>query len=437
MKLNRANLAAKTGQDFSPAPVRIVHMGLGAFHRAHQAWYTAQVDTENQWGIAAFTGRSATEAEKLVDQDGLYTLITRGGADRFEVIKSIVEAHDGNDQAAFEKLVASPSTAIITLTVTEAGYGYDKTGSVNPANLAPAMARLAKALISRSEATDAPIAVVSCDNIPANGELLGRAMVAVFAELGGDKLAWLQSKVSFVSTSIDRITPKTTEADIAEVATATGFDDASPVVTEPFSDWVLSGDFPSGRPAWELAGAKFVEDIHAFENRKLWLLNGSHSLLAYAGQLRGHETVAQAIADETCLGWVTDFWTEAVNNLPIVGLDLDVYRANLLARFSNGNIAHRLGQIAIDGATKLSVRVAPIALAQLGSGQPAKGCAVAVAAWVKFVSTFDFTDSRKAEIDAALDAEGDQVQNLVSVINEQLAANQIFMEDVKGALRLF
>jgi fructuronate reductase len=437
MKLNRANLESATGTDYSPAPVRIVHMGLGAFHRAHQAWYTAQVDASKEWGIAAFTGRSAAEAEKLIDQDGLFTLITRGETDRFEVIDSIVEAHDGNDQAEFEKLVASPSTAIITLTVTEAGYGYDKSGNVNPGNLAPAMARLAKSLMVRSVSTDAPIAVVSCDNIPANGELLGRAMTAVFAELGAEKLEWLNSKVSFVSTSIDRITPKTTDADLALVASETGFEDASPVVTEPFSDWVLSGDFPAGRPAWEKAGARFVENIHDFENRKLWLLNGSHSLLAYAGQLRGHETVAQAIADETCLGWVTDFWTEAVNNLPIVGLDLDVYRANLLARFSNGNIAHRLGQIALDGATKLAVRVAPIALAQLAVGQQAKGCAVAVAAWVKFVSSREFVDSRKVEIETALAAEGDPVRNLVAVISDQLATNQIFMEDVKGALLLF
>ncbi len=437
MKLTRANLEVATGQDFSPAPVRIVHMGLGAFHRAHQAWYTDEVDVNREWGIAAFTGRTATEAEKLNQQDGLFTLITRGDTDKFEVIQSIVEAHDGNDTQAFTDLVAKPSTAIVTLTITEAGYGFDKSGKVDPANLAPAMARLAKALIARRTHGSAPIAVVSCDNIPANGELLGRAMRAVFIELGDEMLAWLNANVSFVSTSIDRITPKITDADLAIVASATGFEDASPVVTEPFSDWVLSGDFPAGRPAWEKAGAKFVENIHDFENRKLWLLNGSHSLLAYAGQLRGHQTVAQAIADEACLGWVQDFWTEAVNNLPIVGLDLDVYRANLLARFSNGNIAHRLGQIAIDGSTKLSVRVAPIALAELAKGNRAQGCALAIAAWVKFVSNNEFTDSRKAEVEEASAASGDRVQNLVSVINEELAANSSFMEDVKRALQLF
>ena len=438
MKLTRANLATKTGVVAATPTERIVHIGLGAFHRAHQAWFTAQVDTEKQWGIVAFTGRSAKAAEELASQDGLFTLITRSEAgDEFEIIDSIVRAEDGNNTEAFTSAIANPQTAIVTLTITEAGYGMDASGHVDTANPPATLHRLAVALETRRRVNGQPIAVVSCDNMPSNGALLKVAMGDLFASFGAESVAWMNANVSFVSTSIDRITPKTTEADIATVLAETGWDDCSPVVTEPFRDWVLEGEFPLGRPAWENAGARFVDHIEPFENRKLWLLNGSHSLLAYAGQLRGHETVAQAIADETCLEWVEEFWNEAVQHLPADGLDLPNYRAALLGRFRNGKIAHRLAQIAIDGSTKLRVRIAPTVKSELAAGRDAKGCAVAIRAWVEFViaNVGRVEDSQAQAILHAysttrdLDADREQLAGrLVAIVDSELAANTDFMD---------
>ncbi|MEO6531584.1 MAG: mannitol dehydrogenase family protein, partial [Specibacter sp.] len=281
--------------------------------------------TVRSGGIAAFTGRRPDAAETLSAQEGLYTLIERGeGGDNFDLMTSIVEAHDGADVAALSRLVAAPATAIITLTITETAYNLAADGTLDMANpaaqadmdvlrsitapnagtaaddaghsagAATAVGRLIQALAARRSAGTGAIAVVSCDNL-ANNATAARAAIGGLADIVDPGLgAWVAEHVSFVGTSIDRITPGTTEAEIALVAAECGYTDSSPSVTEPFSDWVLSGDFPAGRPDWASAGAVFVDEIEHFENRKLWLLNGAHSLMAYAGQLRGHATVAQA-----------------------------------------------------------------------------------------------------------------------------------------------
>jgi fructuronate reductase len=266
--------------------------------------------------------------------------------------------------------------------------------------------------------------------MPSNGTLLKIAMSDLFASFGTESVDWLNEKVSFVSTSIDRITPKTIDSDIAIVQKATGWKDNSPVVTEPFSDWILEGEFPQGRPQWERAGAKFVANIEPFENRKLWLLNGSHSLMAYLGQLRGHETVAQAINDRVCRVQVEALWTEAAKHLTDDGLEIPTYRAALLERFENTRIAHRLAQIAIDGATKLRVRIAPVAKSEIAAGRDASGCAMAIAGWVAYVLKYEkVQDSQSAEIARALNGNKSGVeQRLVSVIDLQLANDVKFME---------
>jgi fructuronate reductase len=241
-----------------------------------------------------------------------------------------------------------------------------------------------------------------------------------------------------VSTSIDRITPKTTESDIEQVKKATGWSDSSPVVTEPFSDWVLQGNFPLGRPQWELSGATFVDEIEPFENRKLWLLNGSHSLLAYFGQLLGHKTVAEAIADNACLEAVQNYWDEAARHLLEDGLNVPAYREALLGRYQNPRIAHQLAQIAIDGSTKLRVRIAPVAKAEIAAGRSGQACAVAIGAWVSFVlASEDLRDSQLDRIERALQNDEDQrVQELVSIIDPGLAGNSEFMKLVSKASEL-
>lgn len=440
----------------APAPVRIVHLGLGAFHRAHQAWYTQHASDAPEWGIAAFTGRRPDAATALSAQDGLFTLIERGAeGDKFELITSIVEAHDGADVAALSRLVAAPSTAMVTLTITEAAYNLAADGTLDFTNptvqsdidvlraitaletfdaghgpaAVSAAGRLVQALVARRAAGTGPIAVVSCDNL-ANNATAARAAIGGLADVVDPALgAWVAENVSFVGTSIDRITPRTTEAEIALVQAECGYADSSPVVTEPFSDWVLSGDFPAGRPDWASAGAVFVDEIEHFENRKLWLLNGAHSLLAYAGQLRGHTTVAQALADPSCAAWITEFWDEAEANLPAEGLAIPAYRAALLERFGNARIAHHLAQIAMDGSSKLRMRAVPVLKAELGAGRSGAGAARMIAAWVAFLRQSHTTgvaiaDSAASDLLAALVlGTGADLKALVAVLDAELAEN--------------
>lgn len=389
------------------APIRIVHLGLGAFHRSHQAWYTQHAGDSSEWGIASFTGRRPDAAEALSRQEGLYTLVERAdGGDSFEVITSIVEAADGADVGRLAELIAARETAVVTLTVTEAAYGLGPDGRLDSA--APAIAedlrllaagsaaghapatplgRLVRALAARRGSGAGPLAVVCCDNLAHNGTLARQAVLGMAEAFDAELAAWIQANISFVSTSVDRITPRTTAADLDAVASACGYRDESPVVTEPFRDWVLSGAFPAGRPRWEDAGATFVDDIEPFENRKLWLLNGAHSLLAYAGQLRGHATVAKALADPGCREAVEAFWDEAEAHLSGADLRIGDYRAALLARFGNARIAHNLAQIAMDGSTKLRLRAVPVLRAERAAGRTGAAAARMIAAWADFVAT--------------------------------------------------
>lgn len=437
--LNRHSLAA-TGVDASAAPVRIVHLGLGAFHRAHQAWYSERVDADRAWGIAAFTGRSPGAAERLAAQDGLFTLLTKHtDHDETEVVRAISEAHDGADVGALRRLVAAPTTAIVTLTVTEAGYPDDPSGwsddvALMRAGADPrgALARLVTALDARRRAAAGAISVVPCDNVPGNGDLARAVVLGIAGALDAELADWIEQHVAFASTSVDRITPHATDDDVAAVRELTGWDDRSPVVTEPFHDWVIQGGFPAGRPAWELAGARFVDDIEPWERRKLWLLNGAHTLLAGAGPTRGHETVAEAIVDPALRAAVEALWDEAERHLPRE-LDVPAYRAALIRRFENPRIRHLLAQIAQDSLQKLRVRIAPVALAEFGIGHDAAGAALAVGAWAgRVVAGAGQPDRGEREIAAALGAP-DPVAALVAAVDSRLADHESFLLAARAA----
>jgi fructuronate reductase len=447
------------------APVRIVHLGLGAFHRSHQAWYTQHSPDAGGWGIAAFTGRRPDAAQALSGQDCLYTLIERSaGGDSFEVIGSIVEAVDGANISRLSELVSARETAIVTMTITEAAYGLAADGTFDadaPAaagdlrELAAAAAgrtgtpstplgRLVLALAGRKDADAGPLAVVSCDNLSANGDVARRAVLGMAAAWGQELTDWIAGNVSFVSTSVDRITPGTRHTDIEEVAERCQYRDSSPVVAEPFRNWVLSGDFPAGRPRWEEAGAVVVDDIEPYENRKLWLLNGAHSLLAYAGQLRGHTTVAQALADPVCVDAVERFWDEAEANLSGAGaggadLQIPAYRAALLDRFSNARIAHHLAQIAMDGSTKLRMRAVPVILAERSQGRSGAAAALMIAAWMDFSATAEnFQDPLATDVAAANLLAGTQrVQALLALVDPAAAADTAVVGLVAGLLGTF
>ncbi|WP_426977072.1 mannitol dehydrogenase family protein [Pseudarthrobacter sp. O4] len=441
------------------APVRIVHLGLGAFHRSHQAWYTHQAGDAAEWGIASFTGRRPDAALALAGQDGLYTVVERAdGGDSFEIVSSIVEAVDGANVGRLAELVAAPATAVITLTITEAAYRLDSDGQLDRtapdvvADLAllagtaagggtptTPLGRLVFALAARRTADGGPLAVVCCDNLSNNGSVARSAVLGLAAAWDAGLAAWVDANVSFVSTSVDRITPRTTDADLEAVEAACGYRDNSPVVAEPFRSWVLSGAFPAGRPRWEDAGAVFVDEIEPFENRKLWLLNGAHSLLAYAGQLRGHATVAEALADPACLHAVEAFWDEAEANLASAGLKgaelrIPEYRAELLDRFRNARIAHHLAQIAMDGSTKLRMRAVPVLLAERSHGRSGAAAALMIAAWMDFsVHAGTLQDPLADEVDAANALTGTgRIRTLLALLNPQLAEDHAITELIEG-----
>jgi fructuronate reductase len=212
----------------------------------------------------------------------------------------------------------------------------------------------------------------------------------------------MADSVSTVTTMVDRITPRTTPADVQAVLEETGTEDRAPVVTEPFHEWVLSGAFLAGRPRWEDAGATFTDDVSPYEHRKLWLLNGAHSLLAYAGSALGHQTVAEAVADDRCRAWVEQWWSEASPHLSLPAVDLAAYRSALSTRFANPRIEHRLEQIAADGSQKLPVRIVPVLRRERAAGRLPEGALRVVAAWLAHLRGAELVASAAGPLPAAV-----------------------------------
>jgi fructuronate reductase len=417
----------------------MVHLGLGAFHRAHQAWWTGVVSREDPWGIAAFTGRSPAAATLLAAQDGLFTLLVRAPeGDQAEEVSSISRAVDGADTAAFTSCLADPAVRLLTLTVTEAGYRRRGDGGLDFADLAVAADRHALAarsgevpvrtvpgrilagLRARRDADAGPLAVVPCDNLICNGGALRRVMLELADAIDPPLATWIAESVSFVSTTVDRITPRTTNSDLDAVARLTGRTDYAPVVTEPFREWVLEGDFPGGRPAWEQADALFVEDIAPYERRKLWLLNGAHSLLAYAGLLRGHVTVAEAVADEACERWVREWWSEAAAHVPQPAGVMADYEEQLLRRFANPRMRYLLTQIAADGSQKLRVRALPILLRERGAGRRGEAGLRILACWIAYLRTepLELSDPLAEQL-----RESRSISDILALLDPELAAD--------------
>jgi fructuronate reductase len=399
-------------------PVRIVHVGIGNFSRAHQAWYTMTADTASEWGVCAFTGRRPDAAEALNPQQGLYTLIERGPeSDRVSVIEVLSEVRPGADVERFVEVAAAPATAIVTLTVTEAGYAPATDDA--PASV---VGRLALALVERRRRAAPPLAIVSCDNLHNNGVVLRERVLEAAERLDGDAADWIGREVSFLNTSVDRITPRITDEDRGLVEQELGLRDAAPVVTEPFSDWVLSGEFPGGRPQWEIAGARFVADIEPWEVRKLWVLNGGHSLLAYLGLLRGHTTVAEAIGDGELVSALEQFWDLAARLLPSADeMDLDAYRRETYERFANPRMGYPLIQIAGDGLDKLRNRVVPVIQAARAAGDDAGPALRVVDAWVHWLSqdpSRTATDQNGELLRRVLGAGDDRIRGLLQLIIE-------------------
>jgi fructuronate reductase len=362
--------------DFDPTRLRtgIVHLGIGAFARAHLAAYTQKLLADDpSWGICGVSLRHADTRDALEPQNWLYCRAERDGAgERLEVIAALTGVVVGV-QAAVERLV-DPAVRVVTLTVTEKGYSGD----------APNL--LAVALHRRWASHLAPFTVLSCDNLPNNGATIRVAVMRCAEQLDPAFGKFVAEQVAFPSCMVDSIVPATTAQDRERINSALEVHDAWPVVCEPFRQWVIEDHFPQGRPAWELAGAELVTDVRPYEDMKLRLLNGSHSSIAYLGQLAGWQTVAEAIAVPELRAHIAALMSEVATTLTLPQtVDLDGYRDALMTRFANPALQHRTAQIAMDGSQKLPPRLFAPALARLAASERAPRIALGVAAWLRFL----------------------------------------------------
>ena len=388
--------------------IGIVHLGIGAFHRAQTAVYCddALAIEHADWGICGVSLRSADVRDRLVPQDGLYTAVEKSPAGtRRRVIGSVREVlFLGDERDAVRTRLIEPETRIVSLTITEKGYCHDPaTGKLNHAHPAiahdlahphqpqSAIGLIASALDARRLAHGRAFTVLCCDNLPHNGALV-RGLVLAFAEMRDPALArWIAGEARFPSTMVDRIVPATTDADIADNAAALGLHDAAPVIHEPFRQWAIEDNFANGRPAWDRAGAELVADVAPFEAMKLRLLNGSHSALAYLGFLAGHEYIYQVAAQADFVAYMRRMMEREVAPTLHVpqGVDLRAYQQALVERFRNPALPHRTQQIAMDGSQKLPQRLLGTVRDNLEAGRSFDLLALAIAGWMRYVGGVD------------------------------------------------
>jgi fructuronate reductase len=461
---------ARPAYDPRAVAVGVFHLGVGAFHRAHQAVYTDDVLAHDpRWGICGVSLRTSRAIDPLAAQDNLFTVLTRtSDGVTARVVGSLRETmFAGAARAAVVARMADPRITVITSTVTEKGYCHDPaTGALNEAHPdivhdlatpdAPesAVGIVVAGLAARRAARAGGLTFVCCDNLPHNGRTV-EGLVHAFAQRRDKSLArWIADHVTFPSTMVDRIVPATTPEDLAEVQRLLGVRDAAVVTAEAFGQWVIEDRFVAARPAWEDAGAQLVADVAPFELMKLRLLNGSHSTLAYLGFLLGHEFVWQASRDPLVATLIErQMQDEIVPTLTRPpGIDLDVYCRQLLERFANPALPHRTRQIAMDGSQKLPQRLLATVRERMAAGAPLVHLPLAIAGWIRYASG---KDERGAAIDVqdplaetfrriVREANGDPgtiadgFLDLASVFGADLVAHYAFRKAVRDqVVRLF
>lgn len=411
-----------------PAP-RVVHLGIGAFHRAHQA----VVFDDLGWGVIGASLRSPAVREAMAPQDGLYSLVV---GEEVRVIGAVREVLPGSE--ALTGALAAPATEIVTLTVTEKGYLPDPAGK-------GAADYLAAALKLRRARGLAPFTAISCDNLPGNGRRLRDAVLAVSDP---DTAAWIAREGAFPQTMVDRIVPATEEADIDALTARIGLVDRAMIKAEPFLQWVIEDRFAGPRPDFAAAGVQLASEIAPWEDAKLRLLNGAHSGIAYLGALAGIDFVHQVVAIPAYAHFVEALWDEAASTLsPPPGLDVAAYRRALMARFANPGLQHRTRQIAMDGSQKLPQRLLASIAVRLEHGQGIEALSLAVAGWMRWQSgrtdageVFAVDDPLTAETArriAGIDDPETQVRALVaidSIFPPKLAADPRFADAVARQL---
>ena len=394
------------GYDRSAQVAGIVHIGIGAFHRAHQAVYTDDAMTagDRDWGIIGVSLRSGDVAAQLSPQDGLYTVSTRSAAGTdlrlIGAVQRVLVAAD--DPQAVIDAIAAPATHIVSFTVTEKGYLRGLGGALDlaAAKRPSSLYRFVGAGLAARRAAGLPgLTLLSCDNLAGNGAVLKALMRQYLGAAHLDLVDWFDTECRCPATMIDRIVPATTDADRAAVETELGVHDEGAVVTEAFSQWVIEDDFAGPRPRWEKVGAQLVTDVAPYETAKLRMLNGAHSALAYIGLGGGHEFVHQAIADPDIRPVIERLMRrEAAPTIDAApGQDLGAYADALLDRFANPALHHRLIQIAMDGSQKIPQRWLETLAWHQARGARCPSLEAAVAAWVAFLRSDYPVDDPLAE----------------------------------------
>lgn len=387
--------------------VGIIHLGLGAFFRAHGAIYIsrAMAASGGDWGVIGVSLQSATMRDALAPQGFAYHAVEQGPqgetARRVDVVQDVLVARE-NPEAVLAAM-ARPSVRIVSLTVTEKGYCHNPaTGALNPDHpdilhdLTHPLPRsapgyLVRALQRRHAAGLAPFTVLCCDNLPENGRVVRGVVLDLARRIDPALAGWIAAEGRFPATMVDRIVPATKPEDIARLQ-AQGIADNLPVLHEPFSQWVVEDDFVQGaRPDLGAAGVQLVQDVTPFEVMKLRMLNGTHSSLAYLGYLAGHETIAETVADPVFAAFVGRLWRDEI--IPAItpprGVDLHAYADQLLDRYRNPAIRHRTWQIAMDGSQKLPQRILGTLATNLAAGRDSAGLMLAVAGWMRYVGGTD------------------------------------------------
>ncbi|MCB4799043.1 mannitol dehydrogenase family protein [Neotamlana laminarinivorans] len=382
----------------------IVHVGIGGFHRAHEALYTDELLNDNsqkKWGIC---GVALLEFDKkihqtLTNQNGLYTLIVKelDGTLTNRVIGSIVDFMYApeNPWAVVEKM-ASPETKIITLTITEGGYNFNEaTGEFiidnpsiqydlkNPTTPKTIFGYLTESLKLRKENNIQGVTIQSCDNIQGNGHVTKKMLLSYMQHAEPELIPWVEANVSFPNSMVDRITPATVASDIITLKETTGIMDEWPVVCEPFKQWVIEDEFVAGRPAWENAGAQFVTDVVPYEKMKLTLLNAGHSVLGILGALLGYKTIDEAVHDENLSAFLKTYMnlevTPTLGNLK--GVNLEEYKQTLIERFGNTHIKDQVERICSESSAKIPKFILPTVTQQLKNSGQVELAAYVLAAW--------------------------------------------------------
>lgn len=451
---------------YNPSSLKagIVHLGLGAFHKSHQAFYTdaALEASGGNWKIVGVSMRDAQIPTQVNAQNGLYTLVVQhANGPTARVIASIDRAMSAaTDTAKLLNILCSADTRIVSLTVTEKGYGIDRqsggvdqTDSVIAHDLktpdAPcgAIGLMVRALELRRKAGTAPFTVLCCDNLPSNGVVVSKAVLN-FAQLRDPTLAhWIGDNVPFPSTMVDRITPAQSAQTLATAAELTGHQDTLAIEAEPFHQWVVEDKFATGRPEWEAAGALFTANVAPFEEMKLRMLNGAHSMLAYGGFLADKKYVRDVMLDDALAKLVARHLHAASSTLAeIPGINLDDYACDLMKRFANPQIAHETNQIASDGSQKLPQRIFEPALVAAKRSMPTRPFAFATALWMHYCGgthangqPYPINDPIAATVQAAanqasVEAIVSEFSAVAALIPSELAQNKNWNDELVSIL---